>query len=513
MAKESKSSKVVLGRGNEPSRRTGGTYRIVTSQPGNRSSQQFARIDPSDHYSNSQLNLERISRKMLRAFADILPAQTAIKRIVDGVSQMPFSINPPKADKNKDSAQALALQIERSLRRPNSMEQKTWGLFVSAVTNELLVMGNCPIERQQSLGKKDQLFWMWPCNSDFVVPNPDWTPQNSGATPRYYDISLGSRDSKRIDLMDSELFMLQQRSNSWQVVPPSPLESAFKMISAWLGVTDYQQNTTSNVSQEVILFLGEITDKQYNTFKEWWQNDVQGTGEIPILAGKGKPEAIKVGANNDTGLYLGYTDFLLKMIGLAFLLRPNDYNIEKETNFATAGISADASFQFAMVPTARAIMGALQVEILDLYHPGFTIELSDMEKRSEKDEADIANILFAGNIATQNEVRLRVGLPSLGAVGEHFVDGSKTEEAPMIRQEIDEKAENPEPEPAQFAPNNLDATGKNNGKAVPPNGKAAVPVPAGKENKSDKNGSPNGNGSKKVPVKASGSLLPRPIRR
>jgi len=92
-------------------------------------------------------------------------------------------------------------------------------------------------------------------------------------------------------------------------------------------------------------------------------------------------------------------------------------------------------------------------------------------------------------------------------VGEHFVDGSKAEEAPMIRQEIDEKAENPQPEPAQFAPNNLDATGKNNGKPV-------VPVPVNKEeDKSDKNGSPNGNGSKKVPVKASSSLLAKPIRR
>lgn len=114
------------------------------------------------------------------------------------------------------------------------------------------------------------------------------------------------------------------------------------------------------------------------------------------------------------------------MIALTFLLKPQDFNVEKETNFATAGVSADASFQSAIAPVAKAIIDCLQVEILDLYHPGFTLSLSDMEKRSEVDEANIASLLFKEGISTKNEARVRLGLPALDAAGHSFIDGSNT---------------------------------------------------------------------------------------
>jgi hypothetical protein len=117
------------------------------------------------------------------------------------------------------------------------------------------------------------------------------------------------------------------------------------------------------------------------------------------------------------------------MIALAFDLSMRSFNIEPaHDNRATASVAADSDFQDAVLPTANNIREALEVEVVDYYEEGFTLEYTDTEPRSEEEEAKVATMLYSGNIATLNEMRIKVGLDPVGFGGDRFSNGLTLEE-------------------------------------------------------------------------------------
>jgi len=380
-------------------------------------------INPAGHFYASVNNQERVPLDFLRRFSRTIPAQRAITRIVDGVLGMAWYVRPPKEDRDKPEAQETAQFIEKSLRRPNRDEHNTYEKVVSAIVTELLCIGVACVERQP--GTDDtQAFWLWDANAANIHINPSWTPQTAGVVPRYYDMTPIPDGVAGIPIMDEHMFMILRRTNSYEYIPPSPLETAYSVINAWLGLSTYQNQTTASATQEYILDLGDVSEEQLIAFREYWLDEVQGQGRMPIVAGKGLMKTDKIGASDDSGLYHQYTEYLLKLIALCFGLSHRDYNITEHDNRATSGAAADSSFQDAVLPMALTVISHLEMEVVDFYYPGYVMKLTDTEPRTEKEEADNAVQLFINGIITQNEARQRVGDETVPD-GDKFFDKAK----------------------------------------------------------------------------------------
>lgn len=345
---------------------------------------------------------------------------------------MGWQVQPPEEKKKDEATQAQAQKIKDALRRPNVEQINSYTKFINAVVTDILVLNVAAIERQPQIRKDTQPFWLWPVNANIIKVNPDWAPDNEGFVPRYYE---ASDEAEWVPLMNKDLFLIQKYTTTWEMNPPSPLEVAFMMIVSWLGLSDWQSTTTSKATQEYILDLGEVTKVELDSFREFWKSDVQASGEVPIIAGKGKAAVIKLGAASDEGLYLRYSDYLLKIIALSFSLSWRDMNItDAADNRATAGVAADATFQDAILPMALMIQEHLQIEVIDLYTPGFKLKYNDTEPRNESEEAANANTLFAGGVITKNEARIRVNEEPLEQeLGDRFFDGSAND--PKIQEE------------------------------------------------------------------------------
>ncbi|MBE9157054.1 hypothetical protein IQ265_09480 [Nodosilinea sp. LEGE 06152] len=118
------------------------------------------------------------------------------------------------------------------------------------------------------------------------------------------------------------------------------------------------------------------------------------------------------------------------------------FDITEPDNRATAGVSADASFQDAILPYAKTIEEHLDGEVVDHYEPGFTCQLSDTEPRGEEAEAQTAINVFQSGISRCNESRAMVGLPPVeGDVGEAFFD-NKSSESMTHKEELKEGYKN-----------------------------------------------------------------------
>lgn len=394
------------------------------------------RIDPTAHYARSQRSVGRIPLRYLRALADTIPGQSAITRISDGVIDLPWSVSPPKDLRSDEMAIATAKAIEDSIREPNYDidGNDTYSLMVSAMVADLTTLNVSTIERQRaeidfaSDVNPKRAFWLWAVDPDHIRQNLDWRPERSGLEPRYF-FTQGSANADLWEpLMDEDLFVIKRFANTYRYSPPGPMEVAFRMIAAWLGLSDFQQATTSRASQEYLLDIGPASATELQQFRDFFEFEVLQEGKPPIVGSKPNSDGVRVvklGASNDEGLYLQYQDSLLRMIALAFKLSARDFNRTEHDNRATSEVAADTTFQFAILPMAKTILERIQKDVVNLYYPGYVLRMSDTQPRDQLKEAQTAGFLYDRNIITKNEVRLDTGKEPLGPDGDFFLDGSR----------------------------------------------------------------------------------------
>lgn len=388
------------------------------------------KVDWRGNFQQSLNRRDRVKADDLRWMSNLVPVRKAIDRITNGVLAMPWQVLPPKKLIKDEAAIAKARALTKALRQPNREDHETYSALVQAIIEELLVLGFAGIERQP--GSEDtQPFWLWLVNGEKLTMNPDWKPAVSGVIPRYFDCSKSSAAKDAVPFLDSELFLIKLKSTAHSLVAPSPLEVAYQLLNAWVGVGNFQSETVKRGTRSYLLSIEgeEIDEEILESFRTYWRTNVEGRGEVGIIGGK--VNKIDLGSKTDEELYPKYTEYLLRMIALAFGLAARDFNITEPDNKSTAEVASDASFSQAVLPMARCINENLGLKAIEHYAPDYCLDYADMEPRGEKAEGESAQGLYEKGLLTRNEARSRIGQESLPN-GDLFSDGGgiKKDDAP-----------------------------------------------------------------------------------
>lgn len=378
----------------------------------------------------------------VRRLAKTPPGRRAVDKITHGVLAMPLLIKPKKEDEEKKAAWERAEQIQNALKQPNVEHNNgTWRKFISAMLKDLLCAGAAAVERQP--GKGDHPFWLWGVDIVLVHLNPDWDPTNELKHPRYL-VKDPTKPNTFIEMTSDQLFLVQHSTSTYEVVSPGPMQIAYGFIQAWLDLGDYQKLSTSKATRNAILQLIDADEEELQAFREYWNYQIEGEGEVPII--NKEVQIANLNAPDDAALYPQYEEKLLRIIALAFGLAVRDMNLSEHDNRATAGVAADSAFQDAILPYARTIEEHVDLEVIKKYCPEFRAELADTEPRTEAEETKRGIDVFQGGIAKRDEGRQMAGLPPLGGnEGAAFADGKPADET-----EAGEHSEDLEPpkEPA-----------------------------------------------------------------
>ena len=386
-----------------PARLTAPVNPVRALYPFGQNLPQYPFLMPRQPATNPISKLDRVPQAHLRRLSGSLPAFSAIQRITNGVLAMPWRIDSPIELRNNAAALKLAGHATHAIKKPNSsLLHDTHRKFVSAIVDDLLTLNYCIVERQPG-ETPERPFWLWVGNSAQIKPNPQWTEQLEGVVPKFIDYGHPSGDA--VGIMAENAFMLQLNVNSYEVMPRSPLEIAYRLIETWLGLSDYQQFTTSRATQEYLLDLGDASADQMKAFREYWDLEVVRGKKMATVAAGGKLKAVKVGASTDEGLYPLYAEYLLKLIALAFHLSGRDSNVSSDDSFATANVSASSTFYYATKPLAQIIDEGFDNEVIDFYLPGFRFVRSYKEPRAEADVNKESREDFISGIISRNEAR------------------------------------------------------------------------------------------------------------
>ncbi|HXJ90778.1 MAG TPA: phage portal protein [Candidatus Binatia bacterium] len=252
---------------------------------------------------------------------------------------------------------------------------------------------------------------MWAVDGASIRMNLEW--DGAPASQRY--VQVLDQSNTKIELNDDELIYIRLNPRTHTPFGLGRLEVAFETINSFLGAHRYAGRLASNSVVQYALWLQDLTPEHHERLIRWWQDEIEGTGKVPILSVESKPEVLRFGGGTDADLRLQWQEFLLRVVASAFDLPPFYLGVERDVNRSTAEEMNDLAFRQAIVPTARLLAEALTRGAISkrLGWNDLEFVFADVEATDPLEEAQIQEILLRNGVLTVNEVRRMRGLGAL----------------------------------------------------------------------------------------------------
>jgi phage portal protein BeeE len=281
---------------------------------------------------------------------------------------------------------------------------------------EDVLVGGFGAAEMELTGDAAQPFRLWPVDGATIQVDESW--DGDAGKPRYAQATGHVGKDALVPLLDDELMYVRLNPRSHTPFGLGRLEVAFETVNQLLGATRYAGRLASNSVVQYALWLNEATPEQHERLIHWWQDEIEGTGKVPILSSEQKPEVLRFAGGTDADLHLQWQEFLLRMIANAFDLPPMLLGLEADVNKASAAEYAEEAFQSAIVPVAKLIAEHITRDVFGkrLGWKEFEFVFNDLEARDPMTELSVQTELLAAGVLTVAEVRAMRGLPPLKEV-------------------------------------------------------------------------------------------------
>jgi len=344
----------------------------------------------------------------LRRFAETPAARRAINFIKDRIACMEWRIEarPGTAASNPNDASKRSESLRRAFEAPN--ETDSFRTFIEQVIEDVLVGGFGAAEIEA--GDAEAPVRMYPVDGASIQVNADWN--GDASSPRYAQVTGKLGKDALTPLLDAELMYVRLNPRTHTVFGLGKVEVAFEAISSFLQAHRYAGRLASNSVVQYALWLNERTPEQHERLIRWWQDEVEGTGRVPILSSESKPEVLRFAGGTDADLHLEWQQFLLTMIANAFDLPVMVLGISQDVNRATAAEFAEEAFQTAIAPLAKLIAEHLTRDVIakKLGWNDLRFVWNELENRDEQVELNMQLQMLAAGVLSVAEVRAMRGL-------------------------------------------------------------------------------------------------------
>jgi phage portal protein BeeE len=377
----------------------------------------------------------------LRRFAETPVVRRAINLIKDRVASMDWQVRLKRDhDPEKVAFAAKRAKILRhALEFPNAADSLR--TLLEQVIEDALVGGFGAMEMELT-GDPAKPVELWPVDGATIRIDPRWDGRPESV--RFAQATGLAGTDAVIPLQDNQLIYVRMNPRSFTPFGLGPLEVAFETVNAFLSAHRFAGKLASNAVVQYALWLNETTPAQHERLIRWWQDEIEGTGRVPLLSTEQKPEVLRFASGTDADLRLTWQEFLIRMVANAFSLPPVLLGLEQDVNRSTAESLLDEAFHSAIVPVARLIAEHLTRDLFAkrLGWPEFEFIFNDLDTTDERQQVEMQAALLAAGVLTVNEVRAMRGLAPLpGDAANLAVKKEEHGTTSMTNQEIQEPEE------------------------------------------------------------------------
>jgi len=288
----------------------------------------------------------------LRRFAETPVVRRAINVVKDKIASMDWQVRVRRgyALAEVENVQERLNVLRRCLEEPNVSD--SFRVLWEQVLEDLLVGGFGAIE-MEATGDPLRPFHLWAVDGATVQIDSRW--DGDPAKPRYAQATGQIGSDALVPLRDDELMYVRLNPRTHTPFGLGRLEVAFESVNQFLSAHRYAGRLASNSVVQYALWLNEATPEQHDRLIRWWQDEIEGTGRVPVLSSEKKPEVLRFAGGTDADLRLQWQEMLIRMIANAFELPPMLLGVEGDVNRSTAAEFAEEAFQSVIVPVAKLI--------------------------------------------------------------------------------------------------------------------------------------------------------------
>jgi HK97 family phage portal protein len=348
----------------------------------------------------------------LRRFAETPVVRRAINVIKDRIAAMDWQVRIRRGVHPDDvtlPARKLSA-LRRTLEEPNPAD--SFRTLMEQAIEDALTGGYGAIEMEPT-GDPDRPAMLWPVDGASIRINAKWDGQED--TPRYAQAVAGQLESSAIELRDNQLIYIRMNPRSFTPFGLGPLEVAFETVNQFLSAHRFAGKLAANSVAQYALWLNEATPAQHDRLIRWWQDEIEGTGRVPLISTEQKPEVLRFAQGTDADMRLAWQEFLIRMVANAFGLSPLMLGLENDVNQSTASEMADEAFRGAISPLAILLAQHISRDLFGkcIGWREFEFVFNELNARDEMTELTVQVQLLQAGVLTVNEVRAMRGLGPL----------------------------------------------------------------------------------------------------
>ncbi len=351
----------------------------------------------------------------LRHFAETPVVRRAINVIKDRIAAMDWQVRVRRGARPDDVAflQRKLRALRRTLEEPNQTD--SFRTLLEQAIEDALTGGFGAIE-MEATGDGERPAMMWAVDGASIRINAKW--DGSEDAPRYAQAVPGQLESSAVELRDNQLMYIRMNPRSFTPFGLGPLEVAFETVNQFLCAHRFAGKLAANTVAQYALWLNEATPAQHDRLIRWWQDEIEGTGRVPLISTEQKPEVLRFAQGTDADLRLAWQEFLIRMVANAFGLPPLMLGLEADVNQSTASEMADEAFRGAISPLAMLVAGHITRDLFGkcIGWPEFEFVFNELSARDEKSELAVQVQLLQAGVLTVNEVRAMRGMAPLEQV-------------------------------------------------------------------------------------------------
>jgi phage portal protein BeeE len=263
--------------------------------------------------------LPKPTQANLRRFAETPVVRRAINVIKDRIAAMDWQVRVRRGVTPEDVGyvRRKLAALRRCLEEPNDAD--SFRTLLEQAIEDALTGGYGAIE-MEATGDPERPAMLWPVDGATIRVNANW--DGSEDAPRYSQAMPGQMPDQAIALRDDQLIYLRMNPRSFTPFGLGPLEVAFETVNEFLSAHRFAGKLAANSVVQYALWLNEASPAQHERFIRWWQDDIEGTGRVPLISTEQKPEVLRFASGTDEDLRLAWQGFLIRMIANAFGLPP-----------------------------------------------------------------------------------------------------------------------------------------------------------------------------------------------
>ncbi len=363
-------------------------------------------------YGPAQSLMPKPTPANLRRFAETPVVRRAINIIKDRIASMDWQVRVKREYLPGDVAclNRRCRALRAMLQEPNDAD--SFRTLIEQVLEDALVGGFGAIE-MEATGNPLYPARLWPVDGATIQLNPRWN--GDADSPRYAQRTGGIGPEATVSLRDDQLIYLRMNPRTHTPFGLGPLEVAFETVNSFLSAHRFAGKLASNAVVQYALWINEASPANHERLIRWWQDEIEGTGRVPILSTPQKPEVLRFATGTDADLRLSWQQFLIRMIANAFNLPPMLLGLEQDVNKSTSGEMGNEAFRSAILPLARLVEQHITRDLFSklLGWSEFEFAFNELETRDELTELQIQTQLLQAGVLTVDEVRALRGLAPL----------------------------------------------------------------------------------------------------